>query len=192
MIYVLTGSTRVQTLMSPAVVNYVLYQLGWLAAVGGASQGHPWIGMSIALALLAAHLALACHRRSELELVLVAGLTGLIVDSSLVGLGMLSFPSGGVVGWLCPPWIVVMWMQFATTFRYSMRWLVGRPMRAVCFGAIGGPLAYEIGARLGAVILGPHAAALVALGLAWSVAVPGLAWFAEREASTGYRLGGTT
>lgn len=67
---------------------------------------------------------------------------------------------------------------------------LGRPRRAVVFGAIGGPVAYEIGARLGAVTLGPHTATLAALGLVWSVAVPSLAWFADREASNGYRLGG--
>lgn len=180
------------TAIPPAIVNVVLYQIGWLAAVGGASQDYPWVGTSIALACLVGHLALASHRRNELGLVAVAGLVGLGVDSSLVGLGLLDFSSGGVVSWLCPPWIVVMWMQFATTFRYSLRWLLGRPMRAVGFGAVGGPLAYEIGARLGAVTFGQHAVALVTLALVWSVAVPGLVWFAEREPAAGYRFVETT
>ena len=176
--------------MSPTTVNCALYQIGWLAAVGGAGQGHPWVGMSIALACLMGHLALASHWRTELELVVAAGVTGLFVDSSLVGLGMLSFPPGGGVGWLCPPWIVVMWMQFATTLRYSLRWLLGRPMRAVGFGAIGGPLAYHIGARFGAVTLDQPAVTLLTLGLAWSVAVPVLVQFAGRKPAAGYRLGG--
>ena len=191
MIYAPTGARRTERLMSPVIVNYLLYQSGWLAAVGGASQNHPWVGMSIALALLVGHLALASHRRSEFGLVVLAGLTGLVIDSSLVGLSVVSFPAGSVVPWLCPPWIVVMWMQFATTLRYCLRWLLGRPMLAAGFGAIGGPLAYEIGARIGAVTLGPHVCGLLMLGLLWSVAVPSLAWFASREPAAGYRLAGT-
>lgn len=136
----------------------------------GAGRGYPWVGMGVAIALVSAHIALARRRRAELVLAIVAGTTGLVVDSTQVRLGLITFPSGSVVPWLCPPWIVVMWMPFATTFRFSLRWLVGRPIVAAGFGAIGGPAAYVIGDRLGAVVLGtPYAATLAVLGLFWAL-----------------------
>ena len=174
---------------SPTLLNYALYQIGWIAAVVGAGQGHPWLGMGVALTLLVGHLVLARRRRAELRLVVAAGLMGLAIDSTQAAAGLLSFPSGVVVSWLCPPWIVVMWMQFASTFRFSLRWLVGRPLRALIFGAVGGPLAYVIGERLGAVELGsPRVVSLLVLSLAWTVAVPSLMWLAGRDRHAGYRL----
>jgi hypothetical protein len=44
-----------------------------------------------------------------------------------------------------------MWIAFATTLNVSMRWLRGRPELALLFGAVGGPLAFYAGERLGAV-----------------------------------------
>ena len=93
--------------------------------------------MSIAFVLLCAHLALTTPRRSELTLVLVSGLAGLLVDSALVAVVLLEFPSGTVVRWLCPPWIIVMWMQFATTLRFCLRWIGRRRLFAAVFGAVG-------------------------------------------------------
>ena len=174
--------------MPSNLLNYLLYQTGWLAAVIGAGRGHPWLGMSVALTLVAAHLALTTPRRNELALVLVGGLLGLVVDSLLVAAGLLSFPSGSVVSWLCPPWIIVMWMQFATTLRFSLGWLSRRPIVPVIFGAVGGPLAYVIGERLGAVALGPSPAlTLLVLGSMWAVAVPMLSAYAGRYPRPYYR-----
>jgi hypothetical protein len=171
------------------MLNYALYQAGWLAAVVGAGQEHPWGGMAVALALMGVHTALARERAAEVRLMLMAGVIGLLVDSTHVRLGLLSFPTGMVVPGLCPPWIVVMWMQFATTIRFSLHWLLGPLMRGAVFGAVGGPLAYLVGHRLGAVVWGPSPAlTVVGLSVLWTLAVPVLVLAARREISTGYRI----
>ena len=43
-----------------------------------------------------------------------------------------------------------MWMNFALTLNHAMAWLKGRPVVGLILGAIGGPLAYFAGAKLGA------------------------------------------
>ena len=176
-------------MIPPTLLNYAMYQVGWVAAVVGAGLGYPWLGMGVALALLVGHFALARRRRAELRLAVAAGFLGLVIDSTQAAVGLLSFPTGIVVSWLCPPWIIVMWMQFATTFRFSLRWLVGRPTLAASFGAVGGPIAYMVGERLGAVDLGsPRVVSLLVLSLAWTVAVPTLIRLAGRDCHVGYRL----
>lgn len=50
---------------------------------------------------------------------------------------------------------MAMWAQFATTFRFSLRSVMTKPIRAALFGAAGGPVAFLVGDRLGAVILLP-------------------------------------
>jgi hypothetical protein len=167
------------------LLNYLLYLAGWCALVFGAATGHVWLGMAIAVCLLLVHLVLARARREEWRLALVAGIVGCVVDSAQVAAGLLQFPAGSVVPWLCPPWIVVMWMQFATTFRFSFRWVLASPGVAAVAGAVGGPLAYVAGERLGAVVLGePRALALGVLAAVWAMVLPALAYAARGPAGS--------
>lgn len=153
-----------------------------------AAEGRPGPGLAVGTALLVTHLLLARDRAAELRLALVAGATGLVIDSALVGLDLVSYASGTVVPGLCPPWIVVMWMQFSTMLRFSLRWLIGHPYLTASLGAVGGPLAYLAGDRLGAVDLAtPPATSLIALGVVWSVVVPLLLDIARRHPARGYR-----
>jgi hypothetical protein len=169
--------------MSPRLLNYILYQAGWFACVLGAAWGYAAAGTCIGLLTLALHFGLAQHRRAELELALAAAAIGLCVDTTQIWLGTLHFGAGTVVAWLPPPWMVVIWMQFATTFHYSLRWLQHRPLRAALFGAVGGPLAFWAGRRLGVVELHPDLwPSLLSLAVLWSVAMPLSVWLAEHQA----------
>lgn len=168
--------------MTGNAVNFALYYAGWFACILGPAWGYPWTGTLIALALIAAHLSLARRRRDEIELMLGAALIGLVVDTAQIGLGTLRYPVGPLVSWLPPPWLIVLWMQFAGTFHFSMRWLKRRPALAALFGAIGGPLAFAAGRRLGVVEFVPAIwPSLLSLAVAWAVAMPLLLRLAARH-----------
>ncbi|MGB5202220.1 MAG: DUF2878 domain-containing protein, partial [Sedimenticolaceae bacterium] len=81
---------------------------------------------------------------------------------------------------LAPYWIVAMWMGFATTLNVSLGWLKGRYWLAALFGAVGGPLAYLAGAKLGGITLISSEAALTALALGWATIMPLLMYLAAR------------
>jgi hypothetical protein len=175
--------------MRANLLNYLVHQAGWVAAVAGAASGAAWTGAAAALTLVGLHLVLARSGRAEATLVLAAAGVGVLVDSLQVALGLLRFPSGSVSEWLCPPWIVVMWMLFAITFRFSLRWLLARLDRAAIAGAAGGPLAYSVGERLGAVELAePRLPTLAVMAGVWLIALPVLAHLARRGAPGAYRL----
>jgi hypothetical protein len=73
---------------------------------------------------------------------------------------------------LPPPWLLALWAQFATSFRFSLRAVITRPVRAVLFGAVGGPVAFLAGARLGALtLLPPLPSGLARLSVTWAVAL---------------------
>jgi hypothetical protein len=77
-----------------------------------------------------------------------------------------------VVDALPPPWLLAMWAQFATTFRFSLRPVLARPPGAALFGAVGGPLAFVAGERLGAItLLPPLTHGLLRLSISWAVAL---------------------
>lgn len=163
-------------------VNFALYYAGWFACVLGPAWGYPWTGTAIALVLIGCHLGLVHRRRDELVLMGTAALFGTVVDTLQIAAGLLRFPTGTLLGFLPPPWLIVLWAQFAATFHYSMQWLKGRPWTAALFGALGGPLAFIAGQRVGVVAFHPAAwRSLLSLAVVWSIAMPLLLAVAARQ-----------
>ena len=165
-------------------VNILLYQVGWFACVLGLAWDLQWLGASIAISLMAIHFGLAADRALQVKLVLLTAALGLIVDSVQLRAGIFDFRYGLVVEWLPPLCIVVLWMQFATTFRYGMRWLSGRYLLCAGFGLLGAPVAFFAGERLGAIsFLPPRIVHYAVLGVIWSVSVPLLIYISDRLGS---------
>lgn len=156
----------------PQLVNYVLYQVGWFACVLGGAPQRPWIGFLIGLVLVGVHLALVDERAIEFQLVGLAVVIGTVIELFQLWAGTYRFSSGTASERLPPPWLLVMWAQFATTFRFSMRGVVTRPFVALLFGAFGGPLAFLAGERLGAVtLLPPVGHGMLRLSVTWAAAL---------------------
>jgi Protein of unknown function (DUF2878) len=172
------------------LLNYGAYQLGWLVAILGAAAGVGTAGASLAFALTAGHVVLARDRRGEAVLVLAALACGVVVESWQMASGTYRVLADAAPGAWPPLWLLALWAQFATTFRFSLRRIMTNPRAALLFGALGGPIAFLAGERLGAVVLqvplGPGLARLVA---AWALALAALAWGARRLAApaAGYR-----
>ena len=153
--------------------NFLAFQLGWLACVLAGAHQWPWLGTLSAAVIIAWHLWLSRPRQPEIGLILAAGMLGAVIDSSLSVSGLLSYPSGVLLPGTAPHWIIAMWMLFATTLNVSLSWLHGRWQLALVLGAVGGPLAYYAGARLGGVEFAqPLWQPLLALSFCWAFAMP--------------------
>ena len=161
------------------LINLGLYQVGWLACVLGAAGGRVWAGAGLALVLVAVHMALVRDRGREAQLLLAAAALGLSLDSLQLNLGLFRYPSGTPIAGLAPPWIVVLWLQFATLLHFGLRWLAGRYRLAAVLGFVGGPLSFWGGERLGAIQFSSPLAYLV-LACVWALAMPALVWLADR------------
>ena len=162
------------------VLNFIFFQIGWFACVLGAANGMPWIGPLVCFPILALHLFMSERSGAELRLVLAAPVIGLVLDSLLVATGWLAYPNGMLIQGVAPYWILLMWALFASTLNVSMRWLHGKYVLAALFGAIGGPVSYLAGAKLGGLVFFETTPALIALGLGWAVAMPVLLYLAQR------------
>lgn len=161
-------------------LNFVAFQAGWFATVLGAANGMPWLGPIAVLAVAVLHLKASHRPRNEARLLLSAMALGVVADSLLLATGWIAYPNGAWVAGLAPYWIVTLWALFATTLNVSMRWLRGRYLLAAVFGAVGGPLSYLAGAKLGAMVFVESASALTALAVGWGLLMPTLVWLAER------------
>ncbi len=159
--------------------NFLGFQIGWFACILGAAHGYAWAGPAVVAGLFSAHLFIEPARRRELRLALISAVFGILFDSAFAATGLLVY-AGSLVGWLSPPWLIAMWVNFSMTLRSSMSWLLGRPLVATVAGAVFGPLAYLAGERLGAVNFStPRWVGIMALAVAWGIAVPQLTKIAE-------------
>lgn len=166
--------------MKLSLVNYVFFQVGWLSCVVFAAQGRPLWGFGVALAVIGLHLLLATRCLPEIKLIIVCAAIGTLFDSLLMATGWVSYPSGLWLPGLAPYWIIAMWLLFATTLNLSMGWLRGRPWLASVAGALGGPLSYMAGEKLGGIRLENPEMALLALAFAWAVIMPAISILAQR------------
>jgi|SRR5688572_22335984 len=152
------------------VYNFVAYQVAWFACVLGAANGHTTIGPLTVMVVVLLHLFLSPQPRADFKLMGCALAIGLVHDTALLQLGILDFSVAAWSGEWPPPWMFALWIAFATTLNESLNWLMQRRSLAMLGGAIGGPLAYLAGERLGALTL--HSTwALPAVGLGWALAM---------------------
>lgn len=154
-----------------AIINFVLFQLGWFACVLGAAKNTPWLGVIVVLAIVAWHLWQAKAAKPEIILLLITLLIGGVFDQLMLSSHLITYQSHGWSDALLPSWILALWAVFITTFNVSLRWMRNRWLIAVLFGAIGGPLAYFAAESLGAVTLN-MSLAYVVLGLGWAILTP--------------------
>jgi Protein of unknown function (DUF2878) len=155
--------------------NFAMFYLGWFACVGGAARGQLWLGPVLTCLLVMVHLALSSDRIRELGLILAVGVLGFALDTLQASVGLYAFERTSILPWVCPPWMVALWMLFATTLNSSMAWLAGRYRVAAVLGAGCGPVSYLAGARLGAIELsGNVLGSLAGIGAVWAIAMPTL------------------
>lgn len=153
----------------PLFFNIVGFYASWFGCVLGAALGMEWLGPAIVAVFLAVHLA-RFARPGEGRFLLLITAAGFVIDSAQAAAGLLRFPGGG---WLCPIWLLALWPAFGATLHLALNWMRDRPVLAAVFGAIGGPLSYWSGARLGAIELHPDLwPSILSVGLVWATAMP--------------------
>ena len=164
------------------VLQFVAYQLVWFACAFSDVWEMPWLGPLCALAYLfwvSRDVPLAWRAAGTMAAV------GMVLDTCLIQLGFLGFDSSPWPIWLPPPWMISLWACFAIPLITTFGWMATRPLLAFALGAIGGPMAYLAGAKLGAIGLGESATmSLIAIGLVWGAITPvavifGQKWVAE-------------
>ena len=167
--------------MSTRSVNYALYQTGWFAAILGAAWRQEAAGVTLAVALTLTHMVLVRERAIEIRLLVVAVSAGYVIEWMQLAAGTYRPQTSLLPDGTPPAWLLVLWAQFATTFRYSLQRILQRPAWAALFGAIGGPLAFFAADRFGALdLLAPVSHGMLRLTVAWSTSLAVFSWLTKK------------
>lgn len=139
-----------------------------------------WVGPASMLAFLVLHLALTRDEMAlELRLVALSAGIGTGLDNLLAVSGLVTYQGSPVVG-LSPLWLVAIWAGFGATLRHSQAFFVRTRLHGILTGALGGPLAYMGGTKLGALsVHGPLG--YLGVGLTWLGAMVALQGAARRS-----------
>jgi hypothetical protein len=156
-----------------ALINFILFQIGWFACVWGAANDYGWLGpILVAVTVpLQVFLLTECHNE-ETRFVIICGSTGFLLETALV-LGNVYLPGGQLDVWLCPPWMAALWFNFAMLVSISLSWLKGKHLLAAMLGGLFGPVAYWGGEKLGAItVADAFWAGYFPLALIWALVLP--------------------
>lgn len=156
----------------PVLINAALFQITWFACVIGSAKGLIWPAFAACAALAAFQMQAKRRHASDAKLILASIALGLLVDTIWVQSGWLVFTDQRPFSFLAPVWIIVLWIGFAMTINHSLAWLDRHPVLPVAMGAIGGPMSYLAGLKLGAVEY-HQSTVLVSAGLAvaWAISL---------------------
>ncbi|MDC0182594.1 DUF2878 domain-containing protein [Nitrosomonadales bacterium] len=153
------------------IFNFILFQLGWFILILGAAMNETFTAVILSLSLLAVHLLIIDQKLNEIKLILIAGFIGFLFDGIIQYYKLIIYNSPGWEFPLTPIWIIILWMFFAITLNHSLVWLRNRMILSSIFGAIGGPLAYLAGEKLGAIII-TQQLSLLLLSIGWALITP--------------------
>lgn len=152
--------------MLQLIINFVFFQVTWLALVAGAANGLLWPGIGLCSLFLAWELYASSDRKGLITLLACGLAGGVLLDGSYVLLGVAAYalPAGPFAPW----WILGLWLIFTLTLTQSMGWMRQRPIIGAAMAGIAAPLSYLAGYKLGAIEF--------PIGLQFGLLVTALTW----------------
>ena len=131
-----------------------MFQTAWFSCVLSGAHQTPLIAVAVASAVIAISLRMGRGNLcADLRLLAVVGGIGFCIDSMNLLAGVFALNGSPWPMFICPPWLVLIWIVFGTTLRSSLGWLAGRYWLSAALGAVAGAPSYFAGAKLGAVTM---------------------------------------
>lgn len=164
-----------KTILSGSIVNFAFFQALWFVCILGAANDIVWPGLALLACFAFWQLWPGRRARGDVILVLVCLLVGFALDTLWIRLGLITYNAAVPSAEWAPVWILVLWIALALTLNHCLVWLRRYLWASAVFGAIGSPLSYFAGVRLGAAALPADITlSMLAFGLSWAALMPAL------------------
>lgn len=141
------------------LLNFSMYFCGWWIAILGGNA----MALIALFVILLSHFALWRDLR-DIFVVLVFIFLGFVIEWAFMANRILEYGSN-----LPPAWVICMWAMLATTLRYSLSPLMGRPLIAALVAFVVAPLVYANSVYFGPADWGrAHWESVLIISLVWS------------------------
>jgi len=153
-------------------INYFGFSIVWICCVYSGAQGVTALALIPTLIFLYLHFMIVTdHLKEEIQLILIAILMGLIVDSSFSFFGIVSY-NGNIssIPHLAPIWILCMWAGFSAQINHAMNRLRGRYLLVGFYGLLA-PLAYMGGEKINAASITDGDINYAIISISWAISL---------------------
>ncbi|MDC1145704.1 DUF2878 domain-containing protein [Candidatus Marinimicrobia bacterium] len=153
-------------------INYFGFSIVWLCCVYSGAQGITALALLPTLIFLYLHFMIVTdHLKEEIQLILIAVLMGVIVDSSFSFFGVVSY-NGNIasIPHLAPIWILCMWAGFSAQINHAMNRLRGKYLLIGFYGLLA-PLAYMGGEKINAATISGGDINYFIISISWAVSL---------------------
>ena len=160
--------------------NIIAYNAVWFVSIYGSLHYHPFIGPSMALIFLCSHFFLIKQKHSQLSVLIITFVSGLILETLIHKPFVYTFTQPHSIPWLTPIWLMFIWASFSCTLMYSIKALLKRPISAFLSGAIFGPISYYGAEKIGVIIIPNHWTPFIILAISWGSVMVWLRFIVKR------------
>lgn len=155
------------------LINFVIFQAGWFICVLAGARSDYKIPSAVAAVAILFNLIFRKPRFAEIKFILFAICLGLAFEYSISRFQILEYRDSS---FFAPPWILCLWALFATTFSFSMNWMINFWWVGFILGFFSGPFSYWGAETLGALSLSEDfwPKGFIILGAHWAFAMSSL------------------
>ena len=168
------------------IFNIVGFQLSWWGCVLGVKNDMAYLGPGLMFVFILIHCYTYIQHNSEIKLIILFGLIGTLIDTSMAFTGILKYNGTYTpTTVMAPLWITAMWCGFAATVNHSLSWLKNNYFKSGLLGAIAGPTSYWAGVKFDAIsFTSSSITALIIISFFYAVTVPLIYYVNEEMLST--------
>ena len=151
------------------LTDLVIFQVAWFGCVLATRSPFPHLLPILVLLLVLVRVLLTRGLAQALPFTLACLILGIVGDSTLVHLGLLSFePYPSLFG--TSLWMVALWLNFGLMLRPLFTWFLDHCWRSLIGFSAGGVVAYYSGQKLGVLILSVDLQSHLGVALEWAIA----------------------
>ena len=155
------------------IFNILGLQITWAACAYGATHDLPMLGVYVGLVYMALHFIFVEERFRDLNVVLLIGALGIILDYINARFGIVSFSPLNTTFLILPYWLITLWLVFSLMIPHSLYWLNKHRKVACIAGAVGGSVSYWMGHKMGALTFSqPNSMSFVIYFIEWGIFFP--------------------
>jgi len=158
------------------IFHLFAYYIAWFSCIFVAAQNHGWYAFAIVLSITFLQILWQIFFIKKTQgLCLMLGLftlSGFIIDTCLIKYGLIHFSGNPFDNTFSPPWMVLLWTNFAVIFFALFESFFKRYILVGFLSFISFPLAYAIGVKMGAAQLPYGYFSGIIIGIIWAILFP--------------------